>query len=410
MLGERVAGKYQLKRLLGSGSMGAVYEGVHVDIGKRLAIKLIHPEFGDSPEVVGRFRREARAASAVESDYIVQIYDFGRDDALGLYMVIEYLEGEDLEARLVRERWIGERDAVTIGVQVARGLAKAHAAGIIHRDLKPANVFLTERDEDGSILAKILDFGISKFDSDAAPASQIEPTLTAHGTTLGTPQYMSPEQCEGKVALDGRTDVWSLSAVLYEMLAGEPAVTDDGGHIGMMMRIVREDVVPLRKRASWVNETLAGAIDVGLVRDRDKRISSAMALMARLIEAFPEAGSRLSMPSIQHIQPKTDISELAPKTPRSDRDPSTPSVDVDMDSDLPPVTIAEPPRATIPEAARGLVVPIKLADTGNPATAKPPSSAEPPSSNDDSVAIFVRGDEMPKELLALRQKNKSKGD
>src|SRR5579863_3112369 len=107
MLGERVAGKYELKRLLGSGSMGAVYEGVHVDIGKRLAIKLIHPEFGDSPEVVGRFRREARAASAVESDYITQIYDFGRDDALGLYMVIEYLEGEDLETRLLRERWIG---------------------------------------------------------------------------------------------------------------------------------------------------------------------------------------------------------------------------------------------------------------------------------------------------------------
>ena len=175
MLGERVAGKYQLKRLLGSGSMGAVYEGVHVDIGKRLAIKLIHPEFGDSPEVVGRFRREARAASAVESDYIVQIFDFGRDDALGLYMVIEYLEGEDLETRLGRERWIGERDAVIIGVQVARGLAKAHAAGIIHRDLKPANIFLTERDEDGSTLAKILDFGISKFDPTPAPRARSSP-------------------------------------------------------------------------------------------------------------------------------------------------------------------------------------------------------------------------------------------
>ena len=170
MLGARVVGKYELKRLLGSGSMGAVYEGLHVDIGKRLAIKLIHPEFGDSPEAIGRFRREARAASAVESDHIVQIYDFGRDETLGLYMVIEYLEGEDLESRLVRERWISERDTASIGVQVARGLAKAHGAGIIHRDLKPANIFLTRRDDDDYVLAKILDFGISKFDSDAAPA------------------------------------------------------------------------------------------------------------------------------------------------------------------------------------------------------------------------------------------------
>ena len=106
MLGERVAGKYELKRVLGTGAMGSVYEGVHVDIGKRLAIKLIHPEFCDSAEAVSRFRREARAASAVDSDYIVQIYDFGRDDRLGLYMVIEYLEGEDLDTRLGRERWI----------------------------------------------------------------------------------------------------------------------------------------------------------------------------------------------------------------------------------------------------------------------------------------------------------------
>jgi hypothetical protein len=202
-------------------------------------------------------------------------------------------------------------------------------------------------------------------------------------------------------------------------------VSDEGGHIGMMIRIVREDIIPLRKRASWVNEALGSAVDAGLVRDRDKRIPSAMALMARLVEAFPEAGSRVSLPSIQHIQPKTDISELAPRsdrgpstpqmdtgpsTPQVDVDPSAPSVDVDMDGDAPPVTIAEPPRAVMPEAARGLVVPIKLADTGNPATAKPPSSAEPPSSSDDSVAIFVRGEEMPKELLALRQKKKTTGD
>src|SRR5580704_12034291 len=244
MLGEKVAGKYQLRRLLGSGAMGAVYEGVHLDIGKRLAIKLIHAEYSDSPEVVARFRREARAASAVDSDYIVQIYDFGRDDKLGLYMVIEYLEGEDLEARLKREQWISEQEAVALGIQIGRGLAKAHTAGIVHRDLKPANIFLT-KNEDGSNLVKLLDFGISKFDPDQAPQSRMEPTLTAHGTTLGTPEYMSPEQIEGWPDVDARADVWAMAAVMYEMLAGEAAVKVGGNHIMVMKYILDQDIPPL---------------------------------------------------------------------------------------------------------------------------------------------------------------------
>ncbi|HEY3820234.1 MAG TPA: serine/threonine-protein kinase [Polyangiaceae bacterium] len=392
MLGERVAGKYELKRLLGSGSMGAVYEGVHIDLGKRLAIKLIHPEFGESPEVVARFRREARAASAVESDYIGQIFDFGRDEALGLYMVIEYLEGEDLEARLQRERWIGEQDSATIGLQVARGLAKAHAVGVIHRDLKPANIFLTKRD-DGSCLAKILDFGISKFEPERGPLSIVEPTLTAHGTTLGTPQYMSPEQCEGKLALDVRTDVWSLCAVLYEMIAGEPAISDDGGHIATMQRIVRQDIAPLASRADWVPYKLAQVIDAGLTRDRNARIPNAMTLAAKLLEAFPDAGSRSSITAMVR---KTDISELGPM---SEAAPPTLSDPIVRAAAVVPVPVAT--------AAPG-VAPATLADTANPPTAKPPSSADPPSSNDDSVAIFARGEELPREILALREKTLKK--
>jgi serine/threonine-protein kinase len=402
MLGERVAGKYELKRLLGSGSMGAVYEGVHVDLGKRLAIKLIHPEFGESPEVVARFRREARAASAVESDYIGQIYDFGRDEAVGLYMVIEYLEGEDLEARLQRERWIGERDVATIGLQVARGLAKAHAAGIIHRDLKPANIFLTQRDDDGSVLAKILDFGISKFEPERGPMSVAEPTLTAHGTTLGTPQYMSPEQCEGKVPLDVRTDVWSLCAVLYEMIAGAPAISDDGGHIATMQRIVRQDIRPLASRADWVPFKLAAVIDAGLTRDREKRIPNAMELAVRLLDAFPDAGSR---PSITAMTRKTDISDLGPV---SEAAPSTLSDPVVRAAAAAAAAAPIAPEVPVTRASLGVDLP-KLSDTGNPGSAKPPSSGGPPSSSDDGVAIFLRGEELPREIMALREKNKKKG-
>jgi serine/threonine protein kinase len=401
MLGERVAGKYELKRVLGTGAMGAVYEGVHVDIGKRLAIKLIHPEFCDSAEAVSRFRREARAASAVDSDYIVQIYDFGRDDHLGLYMVIEYLEGEDLESRLQRERWIGEQDAATIGLQVARGLAKAHAVGIIHRDLKPANIFLTKRD-DGSVLAKILDFGISKFEPERGPLSIAEPTLTAHGTTLGTPQYMSPEQCEGKANVDARADVWALAAVLYEMIAGECAISEVGGHFGVMQRIVSEDVTPLARRASWVGEKLAAVIDAGLVRDRDARIRDAVTFVGMLLDAFPDAGSR---PSLGHIPRATDVSELGP--PQSEPVPSTtsdPSVRAASAAQAgpvrPPAQVAKA-QGSQPKAAA--MTKGKLADTGNP-----PSSGDPPSSADDSVAIFVREESLPRELLELRAKGKKK--
>jgi serine/threonine protein kinase len=301
--GERVASKYELKRLIGAGAMGAVYEGVHVDLGKRVAIKLLRPEFCGSTEAVARFRREARAASAIESEHVAQIFDFGRDDALGLYMVIEYLDGEDLEARLVRERTIDVIEVATIGWQLARGLARAHAVGVIHRDLKPANLFLTRRD-DGSPLAKILDFGISKLEPGKWAASVAgggaEPTLTEHGTTLGTPQYMSPEQCAGKTGIDGRTDVWSLCAVLYEALAGEPAISDSDGYVGAMRRIVSEDVCPLSKRAPWVPQELARVLNAGLVRDREARIRDAATLARGLISVCPEAGGRAAVAKVEH--------------------------------------------------------------------------------------------------------------
>jgi serine/threonine-protein kinase len=389
MVGERVAGKYELRRLLGEGAMGAVYEGLHVDLGKRLAIKVVRREFSENPEIVARFRREARAASAVESEYIAQIFDFGRDDAHGLYMIIEYLEGEDLEARLVRERWIDERDTATIGIHVARGLAKAHAAGIIHRDLKPANVFLTRRD-DGSLLAKILDFGVSKFDHAGTAA---EPTLTALGTTLGTPQYMSPEQCVGKLQLDPRTDVWSLCAVLYEMVAGEAAVPAGGGHIATMQRIVRQDVQPLARRASWASERLARIIDAGLVRDRGARIPAASTLAAKLLEAFPDAASRPSMhASAPH---PTDVSELVP----TEEDSASTTTGSGSGTDALAPTAQALRSAPLPRE------PAPAAGTLVPPSSEPPSS-DPQSSRGENVEIFARNRDLPSEVIALRTKRK----
>ena len=323
-IGAHVDGKYSLVRLLGAGAMGAVYEGVHIELGKRVAVKVLRPEVAQSAEMAARFRREARAASAIESEYVAQVLDFGRDEAVGLYMIIEYVEGEDLEARLAREQRLEPTAAARIGWQVARGLAKAHATGVIHRDLKPANLFLARRD-DGSTLVKILDFGISKFeprrrDSDVGAEGDAEPTLTEFGTTLGTPQYMSPEQCEARVELDGRTDVWSLCAVLHEALAGEPAVSDKGGCIATMRQVVSEDVCPLRSRAPWVPAALARVVDAGLVRERKARIADAATLAARLLQACPEAGAREEGgPSRAGARPQRAPSEPPPSSSAGER-------------------------------------------------------------------------------------------
>jgi serine/threonine-protein kinase len=327
--------------------------------------------------VVARLAPEARAASAVASDYIVQIFDFGRDATRGLYMIIEYLAGEDLEARLQRERWIGDEETAIIGLHLARGLAKAHAAGIIHRDLKPANVFLTHSD-DRALLAKILDFGISRFEA-VGLAGAGEPALTQYGMTLGTPQYMSPEQCEGKLALDARTDVWSACAVLYEMIAGDPAISDAGGYIATMLRILKEDVPPLASRAAWVSPALANVIDAGLRRDRRTRLGSALELAAALLAAYPSAGSR---PSLATAVANTDVSELGPVS-----EAAPPAI--------PPV--AHAPLDLAVEASR-------RKSTDPPPPSKRASSVPPPSS-DEGVAIFARG-EVPSEVLKLRSKIK----
>jgi serine/threonine-protein kinase len=322
-------------------------------------------------------------------------------------MVIEYLVGEDLEGRILRERWIDETDVATIGIHVARGLAKAHAAGIVHRDLKPANIFLTRRD-DGSLLAKILDFGISKFDGISGGGSTAEPDITACGTTLGTPQYMSPEQCTGKVPLDGRTDVWSLCAVLYELLAGEPAVSDAGGHIAMMQRIVREDIAPLRRRGSWVSPALARVIDAGLLRDREARIRDASTLAAKLHEAYPEAATHSSL-QVGSLLRQAGAAQLAPQAqaqaqPQPPPAPAPPGLGDEAHD-----TFAELPTSEMLAATELALPPSEQEQSGARLAGRrtPPSSVPPESDRSDSedVEIFARGS-LPSEVVALRTARK----
>ena len=280
--GTLIAGKYRIKRRIGSGGMGAVYEGEHVEIGKRVAIKVIEHEHARSAELAARFRREARAASAVESEHIVQVFDVGQDDTIGLYMVMELLVGEDLASRLEKAGGkIPVADALTIATQAARALGKAHAAGVVHRDLKPANLFLTTR-EDGSVSVKVLDFGISKL---VRPEHDTKSSnLTREGSVMGTPMYMSPKQAQG-LPVDARSDVWSLASVLYEALAGRTAYDARDTYEQMIVQIVTQKPRPIEEIAPWVPAAVARVLEGALAHDIALRIPDATSFAKKLAEA-----------------------------------------------------------------------------------------------------------------------------
>jgi serine/threonine protein kinase len=286
-IGATLAGKFLVKRLIGKGGMGAVYEGTHVEIGKRVAIKLIEPEHARSQDIANRFRQEARAASRVESDHIVQVFDVGQDPTFGLYMVMEYLTGEDVSTRLDRDGHIEPKVAVDIAYQSARGLAKAHAAGVIHRDLKPANIFLATRD-DGLLTVKLVDFGISKVIAAEHEMSDPKRPITRFGSAVGTPQYMSPEQAQGQ-NIDQRTDVWALGACLYEMLSGKQAYQQLDTYEQTIFAIVLKKPPPLEEIAPWVPAPLIGIVAKALEHDMDLRIPDCGTFAKLLYEAMPDA-------------------------------------------------------------------------------------------------------------------------
>jgi eukaryotic-like serine/threonine-protein kinase len=225
LVGE-VVGNYRISDLVGSGGMGAVYRAEHILLGKRAAVKVLLPERSASQEIIDRFFNEAKAASLIKDPGIVEIFDFGRLADGNAYIVMELLEGETLGDRLKRVGLLSPNHACSIARHVAGTLAAAHSHKIIHRDLKPDNVFLVKdpampRGE----RAKVLDFGIAKLNSNAQPSDMVK---TETGRLMGTPYYMSPEQCRGAGKVDHRTDIYSLGCVLYQMLAGRPPFVLEG--------------------------------------------------------------------------------------------------------------------------------------------------------------------------------------
>ncbi len=212
--GDVLLDKYRVEEVLGTGGMGKVVRASHLFLQKEFAIKVLLPHMADSAETVSRFLREAQATSKLNSEHIARVFDTGRLADGAPFMVMEYLQGNDLN-QIIRHHGPQRPNVVCdLMLQACEGMAEAHSLGFVHRDIKPSNFFITTR-ADGSMLLKILDFGISK-----SPVGVTE--LTGSSTVIGTPTYMSPEQMKSGKAADARSDIWSMGIVMYQLLDGRP--------------------------------------------------------------------------------------------------------------------------------------------------------------------------------------------
>lgn len=276
LVGTTLQSRYRLTRLIGKGGMGTVYEAVQVPLGKRVAVKIMARELAANEEALARFRREADVTSQLGHPHIVQVFDFGETASGEPYLVMEYLEGEDLERRLARVGRFSLDGAMKVVKQVASALSATHARGIVHRDLKPANVFLQSVEGEDDFV-KVVDFGISKV-------RMATTRLTGEKVVLGTPGYMSPEQANGRIDdIDGRTDQWSLACIAYEMLAGHPPFRGDDAS-AVIYQIIYRKPQPLTEIAPDLPPAVELVVARALSKAQVDRFSTVPAF-ARALEA-----------------------------------------------------------------------------------------------------------------------------
>jgi len=271
-------GEYIVAARVADGAMGRVYEGRHPETKQRMAIKVLHPDVATDQVAVERFKREFESAQELDHPNIVKVLEFGETGDGSWFMTMEYLQGAELSDVLEKEGTLEPYRALRIFGQLADALDHAHSFGFIHRDLKPENVFLCESAE-GDVV-RVLDFGSVKLQMETGPK------LTAFGTTLGSPYYMSPEQAMGKLDVDQRTDVFAIAAILWEMITGKVAF--EGNNVAqILMKIVNQDPAPPstltdRKYPPSIDDVVLR----GLSKDKTKRPPSAGALATGVVQAF----------------------------------------------------------------------------------------------------------------------------
>lgn len=280
-------GKYRVTRELGRGGYGIVYEVIQQSIGHRAAAKLLSPALANDPKhqkYVERFIDEARAVNLIDHPGVLKIFDLGELPDKSMYILMEYLDGQTLQARIDNYQLDGKRlsprKVFQMGAQLAGALSQAHERGVIHRDLKPENVFLVpDSDVEGKERTKLLDFGLARF------LDSPERRTTA-GMTLGTPTYMSPEQCMGLDTIDGRTDVYSLGILLYQLLAGAPPFVGDMGKV--MRAHCGELPLPLGARAPHVSPKVADFVMSLILKDPNQRMQ--MRQVVTTLQSFLDSG------------------------------------------------------------------------------------------------------------------------
>jgi serine/threonine protein kinase len=279
--------RYRILRKLGEGGMGAVYEGEHLVIKKRVAIKVQHPQFANNPEIVARFHREAEAATSIGHPNIIEVNDMGRFPDGAAYMVLEFLKGRDWSKDIATEGPQPLGKVVHIMSQVCDALSAAHAKGIVHRDLKPENIFLLERGNDPAFV-KVVDFGISKMHESGSENR----SLTQTGTALGTPYYMAPEQCQGKKDLDPRADIYSLGVIVFQALTRRYPF-DDESYPMLVLKICTEPPPPLSYYRTDLPPEIQHIVSRMLAKNREERFQSCAEVKAalepfRFVNAPPE--------------------------------------------------------------------------------------------------------------------------
>jgi serine/threonine-protein kinase len=318
-VGDVIAEKYRVEKVLGQGGMGFVVQATHLQLEERVALKFLHRSAMERPEIVSRFAQEARSAVKLKSEHVARVLDVGSIPDGSPFIIMEYLEGKDLAHYIDENGPLPVADAVQYVVQACEGLAEAHSRGIVHRDIKPDNLFLVER-SDGWRSVKIVDFGISK----AALAGAAGGNQPGHQTTeiLGSPYYMSPEQLRSTKNADHRADVWSLGATLFELLAAATAFDEELQLTELIVEILEKPHRRLSFYRTDVPPELEAIIDRCLEKDREKRFQNTGELAIALLPFAPRR-ARLSV-------------ERAVSLARASEQLNTPGLDVPLGSDFPP--------------------------------------------------------------------------
>ncbi len=326
--GDVLAGRYRVERVIGVGGMGVVVAATHLELGEPRAIKLMLPRALASPEAVERFLREARASSRLKGERVARVHDVGRLGDGAPFIVMEYLEGQDLGAVYKLRGAIPPVEAVGYVMQACEALAEAHANGIVHRDVKPANLFVATG-ADGSPIVKVLDFGVSKLEGCA------EADLTRTDVLLGSPFYMSPEQMDSSRSVDARADVWSLGVILYQLVVGRLPFRGNA-----ITEVVREVLLTRPKPPSEVVAGVPPGFDEVVMRclerDLGRRFANVVELAAALAPFLPGDGRvllervvRMAAPAASGLRATgTSLPRVSLPTPASDPSASPPVVAV----------------------------------------------------------------------------------